>query len=253
MAATKTAAGVVYLVAAGPGNPELLTIKARRVLDDADVIVHDRSVATAILDTVSPDIDLVATDDPPLNDAAVNELLAAHARDNRTAVLLKGGDAFSFGETTATALFLAAAGVKFEVVPGINQPAGWAALAGIPMTHRGDATSVRFVRLGDDAPEPDWRLLMDDDTTLALHGDLTGVATVVARLLAEGVRPQTPAAILREGDAGAVRTTLGELPDTLAAQPAAPPGAVLIGTVVAVATQLEPWIRPARSRHTASG
>ena len=189
----------VYLVGAGPGDPDLLTVKALRLLRLADVVVFDRLVSDAILDLVPPGTARVFAGKQAgyhhMRQDDINDLLLRLARAGRTVVRLKGGDPFIFGRGSEEAEHLARHNIAFEVVPGITAAAGCSAYAGIPLTHRGLADSVRFVTgHGQDeaGPERDWAALADPDTTLVIYMGLRRLPVIVAGLLAGGLPDRHP-------------------------------------------------------------
>ena len=246
----------VYLVGAGPGDPDLLTVKALRLLRLADVVVFDRLVSDAILDLVPPGTARVFAGKQAgyhhMRQDDINDLLLRLARAGRTVVRLKGGDPFVFGRGSEEAEHLARHNIAFEVVPGITAAAGCSAYAGIPLTHRGLADSVRFVTgHGQDeaGPERDWAALADPDTTLVIYMGLRRLPVIVAGLLAGGLPDHTPAAAIERGTTGAQRRVVGTLADLSAQVEAAglaAPALVVVGRVVSLAGTLD-WFVPQSS------
>jgi uroporphyrin-III C-methyltransferase len=195
--------GIVHLVGAGPGDPELLTLRARRVLDAADVVVHDRLIATALLDTIPRGIRRLAVGKvgggPSTPQAEIAELLIGLARSGADVVRLKGGDPFVFGRGGEEAIALQSAEVAFEVVPGVSAGFAGPAAAGIPVTHRGIARSVAFVT-GETDPSAgggpiDWAAIAAIDTVVIFMAGRSA-ASVAGRLIAGGRDPSTPAAVI---------------------------------------------------------
>lgn len=243
-------AATVHLVGAGPGDPDLLTIKALRLLHQAEVVVYDRLVGRAVLDLVPPGTPRYyvgkATRDHAVGQDDINALLLHLARAHRVVVRLKGGDPFIFGRGSEEAAYLVRHGVRCEVVPGITAAAGCAAEAGIPLTHRGLATGVRFVtgHAQDDAElDLDWTCLADPLTTLVVYMGLATAARVSERLIAAGLPPDTPAAAIASGTTPRRRvclSTLAGLPERIAGADLEAPVLLLIGRVVALAHVLGP-------------
>lgn len=239
-------AASVYLVGAGPGDPELLTVKARRLLGEAEVVVYDRLVSPEIMALVAPGTARISVGKQPGNhpipQEEINRLLVALARSGRRVVRLKGGDPYTFGRGSEEAAVLAAEGIRFEVVPGITSASGCAAAVGVPLTHRGLASGVRYVTghcRGDQELELDWPGLADPDTTLVLYMASAHICQIAVRLINEGLPESTPAAAIANGtrpNQRVVVSTLGEI----AAAAAALEGPVLfvIGKVVALADVL---------------
>jgi uroporphyrin-III C-methyltransferase len=195
--------GIVHLVGAGPGDPELLTVRARLLLDGADVVVHDRLIASALLDTISPGVRLVAVGKAAggisTPQEEIHELLIRLARDGANVVRLKGGDPFVFGRGGEEALALRAAGIDFEIVPGVSAGFAGPAAAAIPVTHRGVARSVAFVT-GETDPGAggrpvDWAAIAAIDTVVVFMAGRSAAA-VADRLITAGRDPSTPAAVL---------------------------------------------------------
>ncbi len=234
----------VALVGAGPGDPDLLTVKALRALGQADVVVYDRLVSPAILALVPAGVQRICAGKAPgrhlLSQEAINALLVRLARAGRRVVRLKGGDPFVFGRGSEEALHLVANGIPFEVVPGITAASGCLAAAGIPLTHRGMATGVRLLT-GHSAEtgeiELDWQALADPATTLVLYMGLAGLGRVRDRLVAAGLAPSTPAIAVASGtqpEERICRASLAELPEAVARAGLEAPVLVAIGAVVAL-------------------
>jgi uroporphyrin-III C-methyltransferase len=236
----------VYIVGAGPGDPELLTVKARRLLDEAEVVVYDRLVSPGIMALITPGTARISVGKQPGNhpipQAEINRLLVVLARSGRKVVRLKGGDPYTFGRGSEEAEVLAAEGIEFEVVPGITSASGCAAAIGVPLTHRGLAGGVRYVTghcRGDLELDLDWRGLADPDTTLVLYMASAHICRIAVRLIAEGLHESTPAAAIANGtrpDQEVMIATLGEIAE--AATVFAGPVLFLIGKVVGLADVL---------------
>jgi uroporphyrin-III C-methyltransferase len=210
----------VYLVGAGPGDPDLLTVKAARVLAGADVVVHDRLADPAVVALAPPRaerIDVGKRPGRPLAQETINSLLVHLGRRGGTVVRLKGGDPFVFGRGGEEALALQAAGVPFEVVPGISAAVAAPAYAGIPVTHRGLSASVTVVtghRRPGDEDATDWAALARTGGTLVILMGVAERATIAARLVGAGLDPATPVAAVSWGTTPrqqTVRTTLAAL------------------------------------------
>lgn len=191
--------GRVALVGAGPGDPELLTLKAARLVREAEVLVHDRLVSAAILALADPKAKLIpvgkAPKHHPVPQDEINAILVREAKAGRFVVRLKGGDPFVFGRGSEEAMALRTAGICCEIVPGITAAQGCAASTGVPLTHRGLATSVRYItghcRL-DRPLDFDWSGLSDPDTTLVVYMGAATIADIAARLVMCGLAADTP-------------------------------------------------------------
>jgi uroporphyrin-III C-methyltransferase/precorrin-2 dehydrogenase/sirohydrochlorin ferrochelatase len=250
MAATSAApraAGDVTLVGAGPGDPELLTLKALRALQDADVILHDRLVAPALLDLARRDAARVcvgkAAGSIGSTQEDINALLIELANQGKRVVRLKGGDPFVFGRGGEELQALAKARINFSVVPGITAALGAAAYAGIPLTHRDFAHSVTFVtgHAQDQGPEPDWRALAMPGATAVFYMGLARLDHIVERLLAHGAPATRPAGLIEQGTTARQRVitaTLGTLRGVASAANLGSPALLIVGDVVALHSTL---------------
>jgi uroporphyrin-III C-methyltransferase/precorrin-2 dehydrogenase/sirohydrochlorin ferrochelatase len=245
------AGGEVTLVGAGPGDPELLTLKALRALQDADVILHDRLVPAAILDLARRDAARICVGKAAGNIGStqeeINALLIEHANQGRRVVRLKGGDPFIFGRGGEELQALAAAHINFSVIPGITAATGCAAYAGIPLTHRDHAHSVTFVtghaqdHGKEPAPEPDWRALAAPGTTAVFYMGLARLDHIVAKLLEHGAAPTCPAGIIAQGttpDQRVITATLATIASASAAANLESPALLIVGDVVALHSTL---------------
>ena len=231
----------VFLVGAGPGDPDLLTIKAARAIAAADIIVHDRLVSDAILDTAPAVAARICVGKQPRRHPVpqdqINELLVRLARTGLTIVRLKGGDPFIFGRGGEEAEVLAEAGIPFQIIPGITAAQGCAASAAVPLTHRGLATGVRFVtgHCRQDAPlDLDWPGLADPDTTLVLYMGVAQIRQIAERLIEHGMPADLPVLAIANGtrsDERRLTSTLLGIADAIAAQGLANPVTFIIGDV----------------------
>jgi len=248
------APSTVYIVGAGPGDPELLTLKAARLLKEADVVVYDRLVSDAILDMVPPQTTRTfagkAARDHYMPQDEINALLVSLAKGGQKVVRLKGGDPFIFGRGSEEALHLAKNGVPFEIVPGITASAGCGSYAGIPLTHRGLATGVRFVtghcREGKHL-DLNWQSLADPETTLVIYMGLINVTKIRDELINAGLPGDTPAGAIERGTTAEQRTiltTLNDLPACIEKADLKAPSLLIIGRVVQLAEELS-WHIPA--------
>ncbi|MEJ2590520.1 MAG: uroporphyrinogen-III C-methyltransferase [Candidatus Thiodiazotropha sp.] len=241
--------GVVYLVGAGPGDPDLLTVKALHLLQLADVVVYDRLVSPEILALIPHGVTRIAVGKSPgmhcVPQEEINALLAGLAIKSRVIVRLKGGDPFVFGRGSEEALHLRSQGVRFEVVPGITAAAAVSAYAGIPLTHRAISRGVRLVTghlQQDDDLDLAWDRLADDSATLVVYMGLSSLATIAQRLIAAGRAPYTPAAAIQEGTTPRQRqviATLGTLDKAVRAAGLTSPVIIIVGETVALARRLD--------------
>lgn len=249
------ARGKVYLVGAGPGDPELLTIKGLRCLRAADVVVYDRLVNAALLDEVPDSARRIFVGKQPgrcsLRQEEINALLVEQASLGRTVVRLKGGDPFVFGRGGEEALALVEAGIAFEIVPGISSALAVPAYAGIPVTHRNQSGSLTIVT-GHETPEHseplvNWEALAQLDGTLVI---LMGVATlplISQKLLQAGMVLTMPVAVIEQGTVARQRVVRGSLADIVERVTAAAlhsPAVIVVGRVVDLSPLLS-WFAPA--------
>jgi uroporphyrin-III C-methyltransferase/precorrin-2 dehydrogenase/sirohydrochlorin ferrochelatase len=241
------AAGEVTLVGAGPGDPELLTLKALRTLQDADVILYDRLVSDAVLDMARRDALRICVGKSAgkvgSTQEDINALLIEHAKQGRRVVRLKGGDHFVFGRGGEELQALAAAHISFSVVPGITAALGAAAYAGIPLTHRDYAHAVTFVtgHAPGDGQEPDWRALAMPGVTAVFYMGLARLDHIVQRLLNHGAAAARPAAIITQGTAANQRVVIATLATISAAASDAKlesPALLIVGDVVSLHSSL---------------
>ncbi|GAC1310837.1 MAG: siroheme synthase CysG [Steroidobacteraceae bacterium] len=246
-AAAPAARGSVALVGAGPGDPELLTLKALRALQDADVILHDRLVADAILDYARRDASLICVGKTAGGSSTaqsdINALLIRHAAEGKRVVRLKGGDPFIFGRGGEELEALAGAHIDFSVIPGITAAAGCAAYAGIPLTHREHAHSVAFVtgHAGTNGKEPDWRTLARPGGTIVFYMALGRLDHIALKLREHGAAASLPAALVTHGTLPhqrVVTATLETLVEAAAAADVGSPALLIVGEVVRLRTQL---------------
>ena len=238
----------VYLVGAGPGDPELLTVKALRLLQNADVIVYDRLVSDAVLALIPSGTARIyvgkVSGNHSLPQGEINELLVRLSARNRTVVRLKGGDPYVFGRGSEEAAELAANGVPFEVVPGITAASGISAALGAPLTHRGLAHSVRLVtghKKLDGALDLNWKSLADEDTTLVFYMGLANLAEISEKLIEAGLPADTPAAAISNGTQDGQRqciSSLQGLPSLVENAGLKAPVLTVVGRVVSLVAHL---------------
>ena len=233
--------GRVHLVGAGPGDPDLLTVRGLRCLESADVVIYDRLLDPRLLDEAPPYARRIYAGKAPgrqaLRQEEINALLVRHARAGRTVVRLKGGDPFVFGRGGEEALACAAAGVAWDVVPGISSALGVPARAGIPLTHRGVAAGFAVVTghaAGESEDGHDWAALARIDTLVVLMG-AAHLAEIAALLIAHGRPPETPAAAIERGTMPGERVLegiLATLPELAEREGLISPATLVVGEVV---------------------
>ncbi len=191
--------GNVFLIGAGPGDPELLTLKSVRMLQSADAVVYDRLVSPEILSLAPVTAQLIpvgkSPDNHPVPQDRINEILCELAQEGLTVARLKGGDPLIFGRGSEEAAYLAARNIRVEYAPGITAAQGAASVSGVPLTHRDLATSVRYVtghRKANGSLDLDWKSLASQDTTLVVYMGVANIGQIAMRLVAEGLSDCTP-------------------------------------------------------------
>lgn len=236
-------AGLVYLIGAGPGDPELLTLKAARAIGTADVVLVDDLVGRGVLDHARPDARIVEVGKRggcrSTPQEFIERLMVRYARAGKVVARVKGGDPFVFGRGGEEAATLLAAGVRVEVVPGITSGIAVPALAGIPVTHRGLARGVTLVTAHTrEGGTPDWSALAATGTTLVIYMGMGRIAEVCDALVAGGLAPSTPGAVLQSGATSKARelfAPLGTLARRAIHEGLGSPAIIVIGEVVALA------------------
>nr|WP_218618940.1 MULTISPECIES: siroheme synthase CysG [Acinetobacter] len=248
LAEWQTPKGEVYLVGAGPGDPELLTLKALRLMQQADVVIYDRLVSAPILELCRRDAEKVYVGKARSNHAVpqegINALLVKYAQAGKRVCRLKGGDPFIFGRGGEEIQELYEAGVSFQVVPGITAASGCSAYAGIPLTHRDYAQSVRFLtgHLKEGSPELPWSELVYEHQTLVLYMGLVGLESICEKLIAHGQRADMPVALISKGTTPEQKVVVGTLADIaskVAQHHIQAPTLTIIGEVVNLREQLK--------------
>jgi uroporphyrin-III C-methyltransferase len=235
--------GQLWLVGAGPGDPDLLTLKAARLIGAADVLVHDGLVGEGIFELARTNARRISVekkrDRHSMPQQEINALLVQLVRDGLKVVRLKGGDPFVFGRGGEELEAARAAGIPCEVVPGVSAALGCAAEAGLPLTHRALASAVSFVAgTCQGLKEQDWRGLAGPGRTLVVYMGITTAGLIAEKLMADGVSPDMPVAILERGTltgARAIRTLLAELGEVVARERVKSPAVLVVGRVAALA------------------
>ena len=239
--------GEVYLVGGGPGDPDLLTFKALRLMQQADIVLYDRLVSPEVLNLVRRDATRIyvgkTAGDHPVTQDNITQKLVDYALEGNRVVRLKGGDPFIFGRGGEEIETLAEHGIPFQVVPGITAASGCASYAGIPLTHRDHAQSVRFIagHLRSGKMDLNWPELVQPNQTLVFYMGLNGMETICEQLKQHGLDPQTPAALIEKGTTDRQQVFIGDLdslPEIVRKAGAKAPTLIIVGHVVSLHDKL---------------
>lgn len=246
------AIGEVYLVGAGPGDPDLLTLRALRLMHKADVVLYDRLVSQEIMDKLRPDAEKIhvgkASSNHPVEQETINEMLVRMARSGKRVLRFKGGDPFIFGRGGEEIESLSKANIPFQIVPGITAASGCASYAGIPLTHRDHAQSVRFLtgHLKDNTLNLDWANLIQEQETLVFYMGLLGIKTICEQLIDHGMDAEMPIAVVQQGTTKTQRVVTADLktmPAVVDTEKLKAPTIIIIGRVVGLRNSLD-WYQP---------
>jgi len=244
--------GEVWLIGAGPGDPDLLTFRALRLMQQADVVLYDRLVSPEILNLCRRDADRIYVGkrraDHAVPQGDINQRLVDLALQGKSVVRLKGGDPFIFGRGGEEIELLAQSGVPFQIVPGITAASGCATYAGIPLTHRDHAQSCVFItgHLKDGTVDLNWRMLANPNQTVVIYMGLIGLPYICQKLIEHGVSSSMPIALIEQGTTNRQRVYTGELatmPSIIENKHVKAPTLIIIGSVVSLHEDLS-WFKP---------
>ena len=249
--------GFVSIVGAGPGDAELLTIKALRLLQTADVVIYDRLVSADILELIPAGVSRISVAKSPgkhtVPQEQINETLVNLAKAGRNVVRLKGGDPYMFGRGGEEGQMLKKHHIDFEVVPGITAAAGASAYSGIPLTHRGMSRRVQFItgHLNNDEPlDLNWQSIADPESTIVIYMGLANLSLAIQSLIDAGLPADTPAAAVQnatKAEQQRILSRLDQLDDAIRSQQLKPPVMIIIGKVVSLAEELDWFARQLES------
>ena len=249
-----SADGEVALIGGGPGDPELLTLKAVRLLQQADVVVYDRLISEEIIDLARRDAQRIyagkTASKHSLPQEEINKLLIDLAQQGKRVVRLKGGDPFIFGRGGEEISELMKFGISFQVVPGITSALGCASYCGIPLTHRDFAQSVVFAtgHLRDDSVDLNWQALVQPNQTVVIYMGLLGISVIAEKIISHGMKPETPVAVIYNGTMPDQTIVIGDLTNISGKVKAAElvsPSLIIIGEVVSLHERLNWYGEPA--------
>ena len=244
----ETEIGEVYLVGAGPGDPDLLTLRALRLLHRADVVLYDRLVSLEVLGKIRPDAERIPVGKKrskhSVEQETINQMLIRLARSGKRVLRLKGGDPFIFGRGGEEIETLAQSEIPFQIVPGITAASGCGSYAGIPLTHRDHAQSVRFLtgHLKEGTLKLDWKSLVNAHETLVFYMGLLGLRTICQELVNHGMAPDTLIAAIEQGtrqNQRVIAANLKSMPDLADSAKLESPTIIIIGSVVSLRSKLE--------------
>lgn len=253
--------GEVYLVGGGPGDPDLVTFRALRLMQQADVVVYDRLVAKPVLEMTRLDAERIYVgkerDKHAMRQEEINQLLADLAKRGKRVVRLKGGDPFIFGRGGEEIDTLAEQGVPFQVVPGITAASGCATYSGIPLTHRDHAQSVTFVtgHLKDGSMNLNWQQLAQPNQTIVFYMGLKGLPVISRKLIEHGVSPDMPVALVQQGTTHQQRvftSTVRNIVALVEKEQPKPPTLIIVGEVVSLQEKLSWYKTPPESEQGAT-
>ena len=251
---TDNSLGEVWLIGAGPGDPDLLTFRALRLMQQADVVLYDRLVSPAILELTRRDADRIYVGkrraDHAVPQGEINQRLVDLAKEGKNVVRLKGGDPFIFGRGGEEIELLAESGVPFQIVPGITAASGCATYAGIPLTHRDHAQSCVFVtgHLKDGSVDLNWPMLANPNQTVVIYMGLVGLPHICQQLIQHNMPASTPIALIEQGTTQQQSVyigTLEDMPSKIQGQKIKAPTLIIIGSVVSLHNSLS-WFEPSK-------